>query len=103
VMPGYSPAPRTKRGHRAVWPRCVAGHDDVVAVTGPALAGDQHAAPVCVDDDLGVDAGAVVLADGVLDWSHTGIRVPSMIQGWVLVSGPGRNVRVSTGTRWWMD
>ncbi len=40
-----------------------AGDDDVVAVTGPALAGDDHAAPVGADDDLGVDAAAVVLAD----------------------------------------
>jgi hypothetical protein len=42
----------------------VAGHDDVVAVTWPALASYDHAAPVSADDDLGVDAAAVVLADG---------------------------------------
>lgn len=42
----------------------VAGHDDVVAVTWPTLAGYRHAAPVSADDDLGFDAAAVVLADG---------------------------------------
>ena len=30
-----------------------AGDDDVVAVTGPALAGEDHAAPVSADDDQG--------------------------------------------------
>jgi hypothetical protein len=43
----------------------VAGHDDVLAVAGPAAAPGYHdAAPACTDDDLGVDAAAVVLADG---------------------------------------
>jgi len=42
----------------------VAGHDDVVAVTWPALAGDEHAAPLRADDELGVDAASVILADG---------------------------------------
>jgi hypothetical protein len=42
----------------------VAGNDDVVAVTGSALTGDDNAAPVRADDDLGADAAAVVLGDG---------------------------------------
>jgi hypothetical protein len=42
----------------------VAGRDDVVTVTWPAVAGYHHAAAVRADDDLGVDAAAVVLADG---------------------------------------
>jgi len=42
----------------------VAGHDDVVAVTWPALAGYHDSAPVGADDDLGVDAAAAVLAGG---------------------------------------
>jgi hypothetical protein len=41
----------------------VAGNDDVVAATLPALAGDDHTSPVSADDDLGVDAAAVALAD----------------------------------------
>lgn len=41
-----------------------AGNDDIVAVAGPALPGHHHAALVCADDDLGVDAAPVVLADG---------------------------------------
>jgi hypothetical protein len=41
----------------------VAGNDDVVAVTWPALAGGDHTSPVSADDDLGVDAAAAVLAD----------------------------------------
>jgi hypothetical protein len=40
----------------------VAGNDDVVAVTWPALASGGHTSPVSADDDLGVDAAAVVLA-----------------------------------------
>jgi len=42
----------------------VTGHDDIIAVSGPALAGLRHAAPVRADDDLGVEAAAVVVADG---------------------------------------
>ena len=42
----------------------MAGHDDVVAVTGPAWADGNHSARVSADDDLGVDTAAVVLADG---------------------------------------
>lgn len=42
----------------------VAGHDDIVAVTGPAPAGDRQVASVSADDDLGVDTAAVVLSDG---------------------------------------
>ena len=42
----------------------VASDDDVVAVTGPAAAGYHDAAAVGADDDLGVDAAALVLADG---------------------------------------
>jgi hypothetical protein len=44
-----------------------AGDDDASAVAGPALSGDDHAAPVRVDDDLGVDAAPIVLPDGVID------------------------------------
>jgi hypothetical protein len=39
-----------------------AGHDDVIAVSGPARANGYDAA-VGVDEDLGVDAAAVVLGD----------------------------------------
>jgi hypothetical protein len=42
----------------------MASDDGIVAVTGPAAAGDEHAASVSADDDLGVDTAAVVLADG---------------------------------------
>ncbi|MBO0880513.1 MAG: hypothetical protein J2P17_09240 [Mycobacterium sp.] len=42
-----------------VWP----GNDDVVGVGWPALADDGHTSPASADDDLGVDAAAVVLAD----------------------------------------
>src|SRR6202453_3711497 len=52
------------------WPGAVeqmgdgaAGHDDIIAVTGPARANGYDAAVVGVDEDLGVDAGAVVLTD----------------------------------------
>jgi hypothetical protein len=40
-----------------------AGGDDAGAVAGPALAGDDHAAPV-KHDDLCVDAAPIVLRDG---------------------------------------
>jgi hypothetical protein len=52
------------------WPGAVeqmgdgaAGHDDIIAVTGPARANGDDAAVVGVDEDLGVDAAAVVLTD----------------------------------------
>jgi hypothetical protein len=80
----------------------VAGHDDVVAVTRPALRGDDHAAPVSADDDLGVDAAPVVLAGAVIDWSWTGMSVRSMIHRWVLCPGRVGSARASTGTRWRM-
>jgi hypothetical protein len=41
-----------------------AGDDDVVAVAGPAAAHGNDPADVGADDDLGVDAAPVVLADG---------------------------------------
>jgi hypothetical protein len=47
------------------WPGAVeqmgdgaAGHDDIIAVTGPARANGDDAAVVGVDEDLGVDAAA---------------------------------------------
>jgi hypothetical protein len=43
--------------------RGVADDDDVIAVTGPALSSDDHAAPVSADDDLGVAAAAMPRAD----------------------------------------
>jgi hypothetical protein len=42
----------------------VAGHDDVVAVAGPAWAEGNDPAAVGPDGDLDVHAAAVVLADG---------------------------------------
>jgi hypothetical protein len=42
----------------------VACHDDVVAVAGPVSADGNNLALMGADDDLGVDAAAVVLADG---------------------------------------
>jgi hypothetical protein len=42
----------------------VAGNDDIVAVARLAVTGDEDAAPVGADNDLGVDAAAVSLADG---------------------------------------
>ena len=42
----------------------MASHDDVVSVTGPATADRYHCAALRADDDLGVDAAPVVLADG---------------------------------------
>ena len=41
----------------------VAGDDDVVAVAGPGLSGNDHCPTIRADDDLGVDAAAVVFAD----------------------------------------
>ncbi len=56
-----------------------------VAVSGPALPGDHHAAPVRADDDLGVDAAPVVLADGgdrfVVDGDPGAIDDPRMGTG----------------------
>jgi hypothetical protein len=40
------------------------GHDEVVAVAGPAAADGDHPASVSADDDLSVDAASVVLTDG---------------------------------------
>jgi hypothetical protein len=63
----------------------VARHDDVVAVTGPALADYQHAAPVRADDDLRIDAAAIVLADGsdrlVVHWDQGAVDDPRMGAG----------------------
>jgi hypothetical protein len=41
----------------------VAGHDDVVAAAGPAAADCDQGAALRADEDLGVDAAPVVLAD----------------------------------------
>lgn len=41
----------------------VSGYDDVVAVSGPAATCLDYGAVRCVDDDLRVDAAAVVFAD----------------------------------------
>jgi hypothetical protein len=42
----------------------VAGHDDVVAVGGPAATNRDHVAALRANDDWGIDAAPVVLADG---------------------------------------
>ena len=70
-----------------------AGHDDVVAVSWLALAGYDHPSPVSADDDLGVDAAAVVLADGgdrlVAHWDQGAVDEPLRI-GWWQTARPAR-------------
>jgi hypothetical protein len=79
----------------------VAGHDDVVAVIWPAVAGYRHTAPVRAGKDLGVDAGAVVVADGgdrlVVHRNQGGVDDPRVVAG----VGAGRSARASTDIRWW--
>jgi hypothetical protein len=53
----------------------VAGDGDVVAVAGPALAGEDPAARVSLHDDLGVYGGGGSFPVAVIDWSCTGITV----------------------------
>lgn len=65
------PAAVEQRGHG------VAGHDGIVAVARPAVTDRDDVAALRADDDLGVDAAAVVFADGgdfLVVYSGSGCR-----------------------------
>ena|ERR1700677_127543 len=91
------------------WPGAVeqmgdgaAGHDDIIAVTGPARANGYDAVVVGVDEDLGVDAAAVVLTDRgdrlVVHRDQGGVDDPRVCAA----VGSGRSTAASTGIRWSM-
>ncbi len=102
VIPRYRPSPRIVRVPVEWVSDGVTGHDDVVAVAGPAVTDWVQDAPFRAGECLCVDAAPVVLADRgdrlVVHGDQSAVDDPR--SPGLLVSGRSATARI--GTRWWM-